>query len=103
VLLLIGLGFTVVLAILGSREDPTSPLAIISLVVAAGIFQVMSVLAGARARTADPVLVKNLTRQLLTMAKMANVSVQMAESDLQNKRRGEDPVHLGELSVHLSY
>ena len=103
-LMVVGLGFTIVLAVVAAGSPTTGTmLSSVAVAVAAGLFQIISVVAGSRTRAPDPVLVKALSRRLVQLSLNVHQSLELTEEDVDRQRLGEDPQNLGEISVHLSY
>jgi len=102
--MVVGLGFTIVLAVVAA--DPagsTGTVLSVAVAVAAGLFQIASVVVGSRKRAPDPILVKVLSRRLVQLESRVHRSLELTEEDVDRQRLGADPQNLGEISVHLSY
>ena len=103
-LMVVGLGFTIVLAVVAADSPTTGTvLSSVAIAVAAGLFQIISVVAGSRTRAPDPILVKVLSRRLVQLSSNVHRSLELTEEDVNRQRLGTEPQNLGEISVHLSY
>ena len=103
--MVVGLGFTIVLAVVAadSAYSTGTVLSSVAVAVAAGLFQIISVVVGSRTRAPDPILVKVLSRRLVQLESRVHRSLELTEEDVDRQRLGADPQNLGEISVHLSY
>ena len=100
--LALGLGLTVVIAVVGSQGKSIDLTSIIALTVVSGIFQVASVIVGNSGSKLDPTLVRAVSRRLLKAHGRAAAATHEAEIGYENARSAKEKVVLGKLSVELS-
>jgi hypothetical protein len=101
-LLVFGLAFTVVIAIIGSKGQEISFLPLVALTVASGLFQLMSVIAGNTANRPDPNLVKTVARRLIILQGQTAGATERAQRALELVDIKDSRQELGILSVQLS-